>query len=296
MAGSNTGAAKTAAGPAGIVLLEQTFPSDERLLIDEIAPLMATGKERFWYRISRWSIVRNSLFGMIERLTPGIWAMFLCRKRYIQDQARSSVTAGAATQVVNLGAGMDTLLARDQTFEDMPCFEVDLPGNIEAKREGLTRALGEVPRQLRLVPVDLAQESLDDRLAAAGYDPAQVTCFVWEAVTQYLDEDALRATFEFLSGAAPGSRVIFTYVRGEFLDGSEDFGLAWLRKRVLGKNPLWLFGMELDAVAGVVEPYGFRVLSNTGSAEIGARYVDGHSRSFALTDIEPIAVLEKTSA
>ena len=54
--------------------------------------------------------------------------------------------------------------------------------------------------------------------------------------------------------------------------------------------------MELDAVAGVVEPYGFRVLSNTGSAEIGARYVDGHSRSFALTDLEPIAVLEKNNA
>ena len=103
-----------------MVLLEQAFPSDERLLIDEIAPRMATGANRFWYGISKLSFVRSSLFGMYEKFTPGIWAMFLCRKRSIQDQARASVSDRGATQVVNRGAGMDTLLVRDQTFADMP--------------------------------------------------------------------------------------------------------------------------------------------------------------------------------
>ena len=74
---------------------------------------MATGTNRFWYRISKLGFVRKGLFRMCERFTPGIWAMFLCRKRFIQDQARSSVGDGGATQVVSLGAGMDTLFVRN---------------------------------------------------------------------------------------------------------------------------------------------------------------------------------------
>jgi len=152
-----------------------------------------------------------------------------------------------------------------------------------------------MPEQPRLVPIGFAEDSLGDALERAGCGPEQITCFLAEAVTQYLDEAAVRCTFGFLSQAAPGSRLIFTHIRGEFLDGSEDVGLGLLRTRLGGKNPRWLVGMGLEEVVDFVERDGLRVLSNAGSAEIDARCVNGQSRSFALTDLEPSAALEKAS-
>lgn len=42
---------------------------------------------------------------------------------------------------------------------------------------------------------------------------------MWEAVTQYLTEQGVRATFDRLAKAARGSRLAFTYVRKGFLTG-----------------------------------------------------------------------------
>jgi O-methyltransferase involved in polyketide biosynthesis len=52
------------------------------------------------------------------------------------------------------------------------------------------------------------------------------TLFVGEAVTQYLTEQGVRATFDWLAEAAPGSRLAFTYVRKDFLDGKSFYGLG----------------------------------------------------------------------
>ena len=61
-------------------------------------------------------------------------------------------------------------------------------------------------------------------LAAHGYPASRRTFFIWEAVTQYLSEDGIRATFNFLAQAAPGSRLAFTYIRKDFIDGQARVG------------------------------------------------------------------------
>ena len=57
-------------------------------------------------------------------------------------------------------------------------------------------------------------------MSAAGYDARRRTLFIWEGVTQYLTPEAVRETLRQLSDAAPGSRLIFTYVRQDFIDGT----------------------------------------------------------------------------
>lgn len=59
-------------------------------------------------------------------------------------------------------------------------------------------------------------------LAADGYAPNRCRFFIWEGVTQYLSESGVRATF--LGEAARGSRLAFTHVCRDFLDGKETFG------------------------------------------------------------------------
>lgn len=292
MSDSPAGKMKTADGPASMVVFEQSFPEGERVLVDELAVKMATGAQRFWLILCRWSLIRHGLFRMYEKLTPGIVALFLCRKRFIQDVARQALEGGIH-QVVSLGAGADTLLSRDASLAEHDCFEVDLPANINRKKLALERALGSVPRHLSLIAVDFETDDLAGKLRNAGFDPNKPTLFIWEAVTQYLTEEAVRSTFAFLGDAAPGSLVLFTYVQKAFLEGSEDYGMKLIRKMTAGDSPLWRFGLHQNQVQGLVEPYGYRVLSNEGSAEIDSRYTEGLQRQFQVSNLEPIAVIEK---
>jgi O-methyltransferase involved in polyketide biosynthesis len=69
------------------------------------------------------------------------------------------------------------------------------------------------------------------------------------AVTQYLTEAGVRKTFDFLGTAAPGSRLVFTYVRKDFLDGTALYGGESAYQEFVVKRQLWHFGMDPNQVA-----------------------------------------------
>jgi O-methyltransferase involved in polyketide biosynthesis len=48
--------------------------------------------------------------------------------------------------------------------------------------------------------------------------------FIWEGVTQYLAEPTVRSTLTFLETASSGSSLIFTFVRADFLNGTNLHG------------------------------------------------------------------------
>jgi hypothetical protein len=120
-------------------------------------------------------------------------------------------------------------------------YEVDLPTNINRKRTRLTRLFGEIPANVTLVPIDLETQNLADVLADHGYRPERPTFFIWEAVTQYLTEAGVRKTFDFLATAAPGSRLVFTYVRKDFLDGTALYGGESAHQEIRGETPTVAF-------------------------------------------------------
>lgn len=76
---------------------------------------------------------------------------------------------------------------------------------------------------VRLVSVDFETDDLMESLAANGFQLDQPTMVVWEAVTQYLTEDGVRRTLALLGKAATGSRLVFTFVRRDFLDGTNSY-------------------------------------------------------------------------
>ncbi|MDT5244052.1 MAG: hypothetical protein QOD36_1428, partial [Mycobacterium sp.] len=96
--------------------------------------------------------------------------------------------------------------------------------NIERKKAAVKRAIGAVPASVHLVPLDFERKDLIGVLTEHGYRPDTRTFFIWEGVTQYLTEDAVRATLGALQASPGGSRLVFTYVRKDFIDGVNMYG------------------------------------------------------------------------
>lgn len=69
------------------------------------------------------------------------------------------------------------------------------------------------------VPIDFSREKLIEVLKKAGYDANQNTFFIWEGVTFYLSEEAVRSTLQFVATQSkPGSSVVFDFWRKSAID------------------------------------------------------------------------------
>ncbi len=237
-------AAKTGAGPTTYVAIEQHFPEGARIINDDLACQILPFGMRAFVWLMRPSWARDWVVRTAEKKAPGIWAMALCRKRYIADKAVEAVVEQAET-VVNLGAGFDTLAFRLPDLANVPVWEVDQPGNIDAKRLRLGKVFGELPAHVTLVPIDFDRQELGGVLASHGYTADMKTFFILEGVTQYLTEAGIQETFDFLAKAPAGSRLAFTYVRKDFMDGKVFYGHEFLYKKMLVKDKIWLFGIDI---------------------------------------------------
>lgn len=285
-------AADTATGPAAIVAIEQHFPEGERIINDDLAYQILPFGVRTYVWLSRFSWVRDWMVRATEEKVPGVWAMALCRKRYIDDKVAEALVEQTET-VVNLGAGFDTLAFRLSALTNVPVCEVDQPDNIEAKRSRLNKVFGEIPAQLTLVPIDFDSQDLGAVLAPHDCTVDTRTFFILEGVTQYLTEAAIHETFDFLARAPAGSRLLFTYVRKDFMEGKDFYGHEFLYKRMLLKDEIWLFGMDPKDVADFLGGFGWRVLEHLGYEELADVYVKPTGRKLESLALERVVYAEK---
>ncbi len=283
--------AKTAFGPVVLSAVEQQEPPERRLVDDDLAVSFLPLALRGFVGATGFSPARRMVIGMSERSGPGLWASLACRKRYIDDNlARTLPDIDAA---VILGAGLDTRPYRLARVSSIPVFEVDQPISVERKKNIVARVLGSPPPSVHLVPVDFEHDDLGSELAAHGYRADARTFFVWEGVTQYLTERAVRATFDQLSDAATGSRIDFTYVRSDFIAGNDVYGADSLYRRVRGRSELWKFGLHPEAVEAFLVEYGWRLVEQLGPEEMMDRYVRPAGRDLSTSEIEWSAYAQK---
>lgn len=262
------------------------------LVEDSWARRLLPAGGRLAVSLAKYRPVRRLLISATEKQAHGLWASMLCRKRYIDDQLVEAVESGIDAVVI-LGAGFDTRAYRLAQLATLPVFEVDLPANIARKRSRLEKNLGTVPGNVTLVPVDFETADLREELTRNGFRPGFRTFFIWEAVTQYLTEDGVRRTFEFLADAEAGSRLVFTYLRQNFLDGTTTYGAEKAHAQFVRKRKLWHFGMTPDQVAGFLTEYGWQEAEQVGPAEFTARYLRPHGRDIPVSAIERSVYAEK---
>ncbi len=120
------------------------------------------------------------------------------------DKAMIDAYKEGVRHVVVLGAGFDSRayridlgIARGVTF-----FEVDSPPTQEYKKQRVKDIFRELPGFVRYVPMDFTKDSLLAQLERAGYDAQARTFFLWEGVTEYLPEAAVKARYT-LCGTTP---------------------------------------------------------------------------------------------
>jgi methyltransferase (TIGR00027 family) len=284
-------AAQTAFGPMVQAAIEQYEAPERRLVFDDLALPMLPAGQRTLVRAMRWPLLRGMTISAGERTVPGSWSLIACRKRYIDDKLDE--TLGDIDSAVVLGAGMDTRAYRLARRSDIPVFEVDLPVNIERKKVAVRRALGKVPASVHLVPLDFERDDLIDALTRSGYRPEARTFFIWEGVTQYLTEDAVRVTLGALQATAAGSRLVFTYVRRDFIDGVNVYGAATLYKRFRQRQQVWRFGLDPDEVAAFIGEYGWQLLEQAGPDYYMRNYIEPTGRRLAASQLEWSAYAEK---
>ncbi|MBN2388730.1 MAG: SAM-dependent methyltransferase [Anaerolineales bacterium] len=277
--------AQTANGPIGHVVLEQYLPEGQRILSDPLARQFSPASTRFLVALLALRPLRSLLFNIANRVAPGISGGILCRKRFIDEKLAAALDAGIQTVVI-LGAGLDTRPYRQMEAPGVRFFEVDLPENIASTRDRITLLFGAIPAHVTLLPVDFDRDDLDTILARAGYTPDKPAFFIWEGVTQYISEKALHKSLAFLSRAAKGSQVVFTYIRKDFIAGEHFYGLEIPYKQLRGRQQLWRFGMDPEAVASSLEAYRLRVLEHVGSQEFQTRYVAPTGRTLPVMEIE----------
>src|SRR5260370_20060953 len=99
---------------------------------------------------------------------PRLRWFIAARSRIAEDALNVAVNDGA-TQLVVLGAGLDTLAYRTPLARRLRIFEVDHPATQARKREMLAAASIAVPDTLTFVAVDFERQTLAQQLQSAGF-------------------------------------------------------------------------------------------------------------------------------
>lgn len=158
-----------------------------------------------------WSV---RLHDLSESLIPGIFEGLGRRKIFMNEQVLAAIEAGA-TQVLVVGAGLDTLALRlAAAHPGVQFFEVDHPATSTAKARGVAQ-IGK-PDNLMLVAGDLSSNRLSSLMDRNPQWRSSARCVVVaEGLLYYLsNEDVLALFRETAACTSQGSRVAFSHLHG----------------------------------------------------------------------------------
>lgn len=283
-------AAKTAMEPTFMIAVEQSFPEEQRIITDKLAYHILPQKYRLMVKLFSKKFVRHWLISTSETSTPGLWSGIMLRKLYIKDKLNSDDSE--IGQVVNLGAGYDTMAYTLPSISNTPIWELDQKEVIETKTQRIETSLGKVPENVKLISMDFDQEDIGHALKMQGYSDEIPTFFILEAVTQYLDEENVKKMFTFLSHAQTGSKLVFTYVLREFIEGVEMYGMGELYKKYVWPK-IWKFGIFAQDSREFLEEYGWKIIEDVEADDINDEYIKPNNRDLKTTNIERIVYAEK---
>ena len=228
--------------------LEARRPAPDRAADDVLAARFLTPDFRLLAGLARVPAARRLIETVIDRRWPCVRGGVVARTRLIDETVLAELPR--VRQVLILGAGFDTRAYRLPQMRETRVFEVDHPATQAAKQRILRSSSGQLPAAVTFVPVVFGTGDPAGELAASGFGPGTPTLVLWEGVTNYLDPEAVDATFRFLASAlGPGSPVVFTYVDRGMLDGTAVFAGAETTLRAVRRvgEPLtfWLVPGEV---------------------------------------------------
>jgi methyltransferase (TIGR00027 family) len=242
---------------------------------DGLAQLFLPSHLRF---LLRFSFAKRSIINKV----PGIYEYVIARTKFFDDLFLKALE-DRIPQIVFLGAGYDTRAIRFNEFNlQTKIFELDSPYLQKKKKAIIKNNNLSIPDQLNFVPINFNNEDLETVLSKAGFDKFKQTFFIWEGVTQYLPEQTIKDTLEFIkNNSGPGSTVAFDYFYKSFVDGNLDFyGAKELYKSVNKVGEPFKFGIDEGGIDSFLDGNGFDVLANYTPDEFEKAYLYDDKGSF----------------
>ena len=157
---------------------------------------------------SKLSGFKGGFFAYPGERPSKLMSMMSHRTDFFDRSIRESLSRNEnpPKQFVVLGAGYDTRCYDLPKDLDIQCFEVDMAPTLNAKRKALE--LAGIPHDhVIFVETDFNQETWMEALLASGFNPNLTTYILWEGVTMYLVEKAVRDTLSLVSTLPRGSAV-----------------------------------------------------------------------------------------
>jgi methyltransferase (TIGR00027 family) len=168
---------------------------------------------------------------------------------------RAALRENAHTQIVILGAGLDTSALRIGA-ERRRCgaipgnfFEVDSPAMLAEKRWLVARVaptLGDgCADHIRYVPCRFGEHELGIALLSAGFDRSSPSIWIWSGVVHYLTEATVRTTIAELKRLShPGSQLFFDYIVLEAFQNPDSYGFSRIKARFDAFGEVMSFGFR----------------------------------------------------
>jgi methyltransferase (TIGR00027 family) len=275
---------RTALGAAVCRLIEQYQPQETRLFNDPVVRGLVATPIRV---MMQFASLRNFTIQQTDGVAVGIFGAQICRTRYIDDAVQAALRQGIG-QVVILGAGLDTRPYRLPGMQQVKVFEVDLPSVQDDKKNKIQKFLGNLPEHVTFIPIDFDTQNLDQVFTGSNFDPSERVIFIWEGVTQYITEDAVRQTLVFVGKSAPGSLIVFTYVLKSIIERRSDIpGADHLMDTVANDSP-WIFGLEPSLIPDFLKTFHLAMIADVGNAYYQEQYLNPLGRNLVVSEGERI--------
>jgi methyltransferase (TIGR00027 family) len=218
-----------------------------------------------------WQELREQLPSLFPaEVVREILAAVCTRSRYAEDR----LAAGAFTQYVILGAGLDSFAwRRPDLLRSLRVFEVDHPASQAWKLERISDLALPLNDSQVFVPVNFEAESLQDALRAAGFDRGQPALFSWTGVAPYLTAPAIASTLRTIAGAAAGSEVVLSYrAEDSVLDeAGKEFVRIYAPLAASLGEPLQP-GWPVIEIERLISQSGLKVVDHPARADLQSRY------------------------
>jgi len=170
---------------------------------------------------------------------------------------------GDMDQVVFMGAGYDTRAYKFCQNQGIKTFEIDTESTQTHKIKALKDA-GLDTEWIHFVPVDFNNEFWLEKLIKEGFERGKKNFFLWEGVTLYLPEEAVRQTIKTITEASTeGSVLAFDVYSLSFVD-PDSFFLKMTTKSLKVTGETLQYGLDLtknqeEQISDLLKGSGFNV-------------------------------------
>jgi methyltransferase (TIGR00027 family) len=250
--------------------LEARRPAALRIADDPLALRFLSPEFRVLAEAARVPAARRLLEAVIDRRWPCVRPGVVARTRLIDQTVLREL--GNVGQVLILGAGFDSRAWRLPGMDQVRVFELDHPATQAAKQRALRGR--QAAASVCFVPVVFGADDPSRALAASGFTAGAPTLVLWEGVTNYLQSEAVDATFALLARLlGSGSPVLFTYVDAGMLDGSAAFAGAETTMRAVRRvGEPFTFGFIPAELATYLAERHFQLQSDERVSDAAQRF------------------------